>query len=115
LIPSSTILCFLVLPPSLFSFGWLVVILGGTDHWMWDWQDEHGLREEEDLHIDGWIMHDVISFMTEGNVHIHKRWRRDKFLMFLISDSVTLCSSQRKHRCCGDSGAEWSQHQWKRC
>ncbi len=48
-----------------------------------------------------------------GYVHIDKRWRRDIFLMFLISDSVTPCGRHWKKRCCGNSVAEWSQHQWK--
>ena len=37
------------------------------------------------------------------------------YLYFCISDSITLCSFQWKRRCCGDSVAEWSQHQWKEC
>ncbi len=35
--------------------------------------------------------------------------------MFLISDSITPSSWHWKRKCCGDSAAEWSQHQWKRC
>jgi hypothetical protein len=50
-------------------------------------------------------------FYDRGYVHIDKRWRRDKFMMFLISDSITLGSLARKKRYCGDSAAEWSQHQ----
>ncbi len=33
----------------------------------------------------------------------------------LISDPITHCSSLWKRRYCGDSAAEWSQHQWKKC
>ncbi len=96
-------------PPSLFSFGWLVVILGGTDHWMREWQDEHGLGEEEDFHIDGWIMHNVKYLMAEGMLALAQRYIFD----VLISDSITPCSWEWKRRYCGDSAAEWSQHQWK--
>ncbi len=33
----------------------------------------------------------------------------------LISDSITSCSLQWERKCCGDSGAEWSQHQRNWC
>ncbi len=100
-------------------FGWLVVILGGTDHWMWEWQDEHGLGEEENFHIDGWIMHNVIYIMTEGMYTLRKdgadRDGAEIYIWYVfISDSVTPCSNLWKRRGCRDSAAEWSQHQWKR-
>ncbi len=81
---------------------------------MWDWQDEHGLGEEKDFHIDGRIMHNVIYFMTEGKFTLTRN-DADIFLMFCNLDSIGPSSFQWKRRCRGDSAAEWSQHQRKKC
>ncbi len=47
-------------------------MLGGTDDLMWEWQYKYGLGEEEDFHIDGWIMLGVICVMTGGMFTLEK-------------------------------------------
>ncbi len=92
-------------PPPLFSFSWLVVILGGTDHWMWEWQDEHGFGEEEDFHIDGWIMHHVIYFMTGGMFTLTRDGSEIYFWWFDIRLHYTMQFAGEKEMlwrfCCG--------------
>ncbi len=90
---------------SLFSFGWLVVILGGTDHWIWEWHDEHGLGEEEGF--PDWWMNDAsfYIFYDSGYVHIDKRWHRHIFWWFDVRLHYTLQLTIEKEMfwrfCCG--------------
>ena len=72
--------------------------------------------EKEDFHIDWWIMQNVISFLTEGMfTFTGDGTEMYCWFLYICSDSITPCSLQWKKRCCGDSLAQWSQHQWKRC
>ncbi len=102
---SSLFLSSFPLSLSLFSFGWLVVISGGIDPWMWEWQDEHGLEEEEDFHIDGRIMHNRISFMTGGLFALTRDGAEIYFWCFDFRLHYTLRLGEEKEMlwrfCCG--------------
>ena len=73
-----------------------------------------GGREEEDFHVDGWILKYII-FYDRGYVPFSMRWEWDIFLIFHSLDSITSCSWEWVWKNCGDSLEEWSFCQWKRC
>ena len=73
-----------------------------------------GGREEEDFHVDGWILKYII-FYDRGYVPFSMRWEWDIFLIFHSLDTFTCGSWEWERKCCWDSLEEWSKSGWKKC
>ena len=111
------------------------MILGGTHYWIGEWRDvtisikfiqnmkkmkkkarKYGLGVRVCFHIDWWIFHNVIYFMTASKIIFTRDYKeRHDWFLYFFSDSITWCNFRWEWRFCGDSLALWSEHQWKRC